>query len=306
MQPPGVVVGIDGSIESHRAVVWAAREAARRGEPLRIVHAWQARTYPANPFVTEWIPDLVDEPKHAAHDDVARAMDTAHSIDPSLEISIRTPGGPKSWTLLQATIGADLLVIGGKQKGVFGRLLFGSVTTHAVAHAPCPVVVVRDPLPGPDRPRGSAAHVVVGLDFSPESHQAAEFAFDYAAGNGLDVVAVQAWPPMDMPIASDGDPELKRAETAIARALTPVTDRFPGVAVTPLVARGSPLRVLLEAADRAELLVVGSRGLGTFGGMLLGSVSAALVHQAVGTVAVVRPLDRRPRVGGVPTEPSAS
>jgi nucleotide-binding universal stress UspA family protein len=65
--------------------------------------------------------------------------------------------------------------------------------------------------------------------------------------------------------------------------------KYPDVAVTPVLADGGPARVLIEQASRAQLLVIGSRGKGEFAGLLLGSVSHAVLHSAPCTVAVVRP-----------------
>jgi nucleotide-binding universal stress UspA family protein len=66
-------------------------------------------------------------------------------------------------------------------------------------------------------------------------------------------------------------------------------DKFPEVAVELLVTRDQPARSLLEQAARAQLVVVGSRGHDQFVGMILGSVSNAMLHRSPCPVAVVRP-----------------
>lgn len=292
MKVRDVVVGVDGSVESCKAVVWAAREAVRRDVTLRVVHAWHAHAYPTDPFFIAPIADLVNEPVTSARDYVSQAMDLARTTGPTLDIKVATPAGPAAWTLIEQAADAQLLVIGGTHRGAIDRAVFGSVTTHAVTHARCPVVVVRAPYLELGDPTLGKGPVVVGVDRSVTSEIAADFAFDYAAGHGLEVVAVEAWLKTDLPrVADDAVVAVERASAGILDSLSAVRDRYPDVKVTPLPVLGHPVRALIEQGELATLLVVGSRGLGRFEGMLLGSVSAALVHQATVTVAVVRPLD---------------
>lgn len=290
MSARDVVVGVNGSAESRKAVVWAAREAARRAAALRIVHVWHSHAYPVDPFFIAPIPDVVHEPNTTSHNFVSEAAALAASVAPALDIITETPGGPAAWTLLEHAAEAQLLVIGGTHRGALDRAVFGSVTTHAAAHARCPVVVVRGPQSSATDPALPTGPVVVGVDASSHGQLAAQFAFEYAVAHGLEVVAVQAWPSDSLPHSTDDAIlTIERAHVGILTAVGPVSVHYPDVKLTPLAVLGNPVHALLEQSELADLLVVGSRGLGRFEGMLLGSVSAALVHQATCTLAVVRP-----------------
>jgi len=290
MQAREVVIGVDGSVESRKAVIWAARDAVRRDAALRIVHVRHVHAYPVDPFFIAPIPDAVHEPNESSDALVSEAVALAAAAAPALDITAETPGGPAAWTLLEHAAEAQLLVIGGTRRGLLDRAVFGSVTTHAAAHARCPVVVVRGPQSSATDPALPTGPVVVGVDASASGRNAAEFAFEYAVARGLEVVAVQAWPSDALPQRiDDAVVTLERAHIGILTAVAPVSVHYPDVKLTPIAVLGNPVHALIEQSEFADLLVVGSRGLGRFEGMLLGSVSAALVHQATCTLAVVRP-----------------
>ena len=129
------------------------------------------------------------------------------------------------------------------------------------------------PIPG----SAPGAHkVVVGIDGSPPSRAALEYAAEEASLLQADLEVVMAWDwPMAYartPLFHESDPvggERKDFEAAVARILK----SHPEVAVTTVFTQGHPAKTLVEASKGADLLVVGSRGYGAFVGMLLGSVS---------------------------------
>jgi nucleotide-binding universal stress UspA family protein len=134
--------------------------------------------------------------------------------------------------------------------------------------------------------------VVVGVDGSECSRAALEWALRQAALTGADrVSAVIAW---EVPYAAHGrvvpDPDLWEASArdALARTVAAAAGADPPVPVERHVMQGHPVRVLLDAAHGAELLVVGARGRGGFSGTLLGSVSQACARHAPCPVVVVR------------------
>jgi nucleotide-binding universal stress UspA family protein len=121
--------------------------------------------------------------------------------------------------------------------------------------------------------------IVVGIDGSDESKEAFRFALEEARIRGVGVRAITAWyvpgiayaaggyaPSVDLSAEIEGDARkcLEDVVTAVER---------PGVEVETTVRQGQPAQVLLDEAREADLLVVGSRGLGGFRGLLLGSVS---------------------------------
>ena len=137
--------------------------------------------------------------------------------------------------------------------------------------------------------------IVVGVDGSDGARDALRFALAEARLRGADVRAVAAW---QVPVAAYSgslmppDPELidrlaPEARSAVERAIEDAGELAAGVDIDTVVREGAPTRILLEEADEADLLVVGSRGLGGFRGLLLGSVSQQCAHHAVCPVVIV-------------------
>jgi nucleotide-binding universal stress UspA family protein len=140
---PGIIVGIDGSRHSRRALEWAVSEAAARHAPLTVLSVHQAVAgYWGRPVPYPQDPELTKQARKEAQketDDVLDEFD-AGSRPPS--VTVRTVTGLPAEELLAATKHADLLVVGARGTGGFKRLLLGSVSTHVTHHAHCPVVVV--------------------------------------------------------------------------------------------------------------------------------------------------------------------
>jgi nucleotide-binding universal stress UspA family protein len=133
-----IVVGIDGSQPSERALDWAVAEAGRRGAPLHLVTAWIFPMAPGYAF-TATVPQVHEAAREAcerAAEDVRRR---APQLRVSTEIVQQTPGP----ALVAATDGADLLVVGSRGLGGFQGLVMGSVSQYCARHASCSVVVVR-------------------------------------------------------------------------------------------------------------------------------------------------------------------
>ena len=145
--------------------------------------------------------------------------------------------------------------------------------------------------------------IVVGVDGSPASLEALRWALAEAAARGARLRAVHAWshPFVTSPLGAVVpalDPGTLAELAGVARgrleeALAAAGAAASGVQVEPDAVEGGPAEVLLDAAQSAELLVVGSRGLGGFEGLLLGSVSRRCSQHASCPVVIVRgPLPR--------------
>ena len=196
--------------------------------------------------------------------------------------------GPPVPTLVDLSKDAEMLVVGSRGRGAMARLLLGSVSTGLVHHAHCPVAVIHDQ--DPLMPHPSQAPVLVGIDGSPASESATAIAFDEASWRGVELVALHAW--------SDTEvfefPGLNRAaiksaaEEILAERLAGWQERYPDVTVRRVVVCDRPARQLVEQSTSAQLVVVGSHGRGGFTGMLLGSVSTAVVQTARIPVIVAR------------------
>ncbi|POM23548.1 Universal stress protein [Actinomadura rubteroloni] len=289
-RPRGVVVGYDGSAASETALRWAAREARLRGLPLTVCHAWEI-FMAAGPMAFP-VADL----EAAAREVLSGGAEHARALHPDVHAELGR--GPAAQILLRAAERADLLVVGSRGHGGFAGLLLGAVPAQVAGHAPCPVVVVRADGPAGDGPFGT---VVVGVDGSASSPEALAAAFAVADARGAPLVALLARPAAEAfgtfgPLV-DADGIAGLAAEGLARLLDPWRAEYPKVAVQSEVVTGAPRDVLLAAAKDAGLIVVGSRGTGGFRGLLLGSVSEALLHHAPCPVAVApaRTTPRRER-----------
>ncbi len=287
-----VVVGVDGSQESMAAVEWAAADAARRHRGLRIVHAyaWPV-VYP--PLGTHPTPAWDKAIRQAAEHIVGSAVAHARAVASGLTITTATPGQLAAAALLDATKRADAVVVGSRGLGGFTGLLLGSVGVQLAAHADCPVVVIRHGGGGGDG--AEAGRVVVGIDGAHDAGRTMRFALEQASFRGIGLTAVHTylWPdptgPGDMlPLVYDEEDLRADERRALAESVTGWADKYPDVDVRQSTVRGGAAAVLTRLSRDAELLVVGSRGRGGFAGLLLGSVSQALIHHAACPVAVVR------------------
>jgi nucleotide-binding universal stress UspA family protein len=280
-----VVVGVDGSDSALRAVHWAADEAARRRVPLRLVTA-----FGWTDDLTVGLPGLgirhrevlLDQHRQA----LETAVETARKRQPELELDHELRTGPPIGTLADEARRAQLLVVGDRGLNRVQGLLVGSVGVAMATRAACPVVVVRG-----RELVDSTGPIVVGIDGSPVSQAAIAFAFQAAADRSAPLIAVQTWwdTALDQsPAVLFRDEEQAYAQEQLAQRLAGWGEKYPHVGVTRVVARDHAVHLLLERSQDAQLVVVGSRGHGELAGLVLGSVSNALVHKAGCPVAIVR------------------
>lgn len=272
-----VVVGVDGSPDSGRAVRWAAADAGRRRRPLHLLHGheWPVVSYPMAgltlPVVYE--SETRRPPAQILDDAVLQARD----VDAGLRISTEAGADVCAPALLAAARLASLVVVGSRGLGGFTAMLVGSTGVELASHATCPVVIVRHV----DRPDGgNAGRVVVGVDGTHGGHEMIGFAFEQAAYRGCGLTAVHACRGRG---AGRFDERL-----LAAGPLAGWRERYPRVDVRLDIVPGRAGGVLATASAGARLLVVGARGRGGFVGLLSGSVSQAVLHHACCPVAIVR------------------
>jgi nucleotide-binding universal stress UspA family protein len=138
-----IVVGVDGSPASRRALGWAVDEARARGGRVEAVHAWHV---PATAVAFGAVPpEGGDTDEARARRRLDEIVDGTPSSDLAGPIERVVTYGPAPLVLLEAAKGADLLVVGRRGLGGFAGLLLGSVSTHCAHHAPCPVLIVPPP-----------------------------------------------------------------------------------------------------------------------------------------------------------------
>lgn len=269
-----IVVGYDGSSDSELALDWADELAAEQGRPLRVLISEVDPTQVLE-ATSEWHAAKMAELEADAKDRLAGAR----TRDAALElVSV-----PPTQALIDASAHAVAVVVGARGHSLLSGVVLGSVSQHVTRHASCPVVVTRTPY-HPDSKR-----VVVGVDGSTGSRKALEFAFDHASRSGSSVAAIHAWRNLARGLPGDGlIEEIQAAERVLAEALAGFADQYPDVEVSAEAIPIAPQRALADASQAAELVVVGSRGLGAFAGLLLGSVSQSVLHHAQCPVAVVR------------------
>ena len=285
-----VVAGVDGSQSALAAVGWAAAEAARRRLPLRLV---AAHTWPAGGLVGD--PGLGVDPRAVLRDmvlgNLTAAAAAASAAASGLAVEQAEVDGDPAAVLAGESEQAELVVLGDRGLGGFTGLLLGSVAVALSARAACPVVVVRGAETDPAVPRPEP--VVVGVDGSPGSTAALDFAVEAAVLRGVPLVAVHAWRDVlvDATMAPlvDWDAVESDEREVLAERLAGIRTTYPDLVVRKLVVRDRPARALVDESRSAQLVVVGSRGRGGVQGLLLGSVSQQLLHHAHCPVAVVRP-----------------
>jgi nucleotide-binding universal stress UspA family protein len=140
---PRIVVGVDGSPSSRAALRWAVRQAALNGGVVDAIMAWQI---PALLRSYAWTPVYVEEASDFAKD--ARntlAAVIRDEIEPAdnRRVTSRVVNGHPAEVLLEAAVGADLLIVGSHGHGTFADALLGSVGQYCVHHAQCPVLIMR-------------------------------------------------------------------------------------------------------------------------------------------------------------------
>lgn len=284
-----VIAGVDGSAGSLVAAEHAAAAAVSQSLPLHLVHGY------LHPFGYGIPPDPYAVSLPAPNQETDRMLtETAEKLRttwPGLTVDIRQVAGGPAVTLIEESRRAELLVVGSRGRGGFAGLLLGSVSAQVAAHAHCPVLVVRPP----DRPLSPAGPVTVGVDASPDCAPALAFAADETARRKNGVAIIHAWSVDASQTMRDtyADTEAAARDAAarlLADAAAAVRRQCTELVVEErLMHTLDPALALIEASQEADLIVVGSRGRGGFTGLLLGSVSQALLHHAHCPVVVARP-----------------
>jgi nucleotide-binding universal stress UspA family protein len=284
-----IVVGVDGSDPSISALRWAAYEALRRNADVLAVSCYSVPIYGSPEGAVYTTPNEdVDMFKDSADVVVARAIAQVAEIDPHLVVDTLTEMSPAAVAISDAARGDDEIVVGATGHGTFMHGLLGSVSLSVVHRSHVPVIVV--PVKADVDAGPTMRKIVVGLDGSAESAHALDWAYAEAELSGAELTAVHAW---IYPYTGQGEPRMQMqldAMEELKASLETLGPRLIGgtIHVHPKLIELSPAEALLDEAQDADLVVVGSRGRGALRASLLGSVSRTIVQHATCPVAIIR------------------
>lgn len=317
--PTKVLLAVDGSVNSALAARTAAGLSAKTGSELHVVHV--AYLVPPNwgSEVSDLASRLYEESREEARQEAQRLLDeqVKKTEDAGRRVTkayVKEGRPDEEIVQLAEEIGAGLVVLGSRGLGLLKRALMGSVSVSVVRHAHCPVLVVRgsgresQDLPG---------RILLAVDGSREAKAAKETAaqISRAGGSELHVVFVlpteQYVPRLGPEIPEDWKGSFERGQQRARAWLDQQAEQIEAegstVAGTHL-ALGRPQQEIVRLGDEldADLIVLGSRGLGGVRRALMGSVSDSVVRHSRCSVLVVRAEGRSQAVPPVRDEERAN
>ncbi|RII20194.1 Universal stress protein [Streptomyces sp. YIM 130001] len=277
-----VLVGVDEGREQRSVVRYAARQAALHAAALHLVHVVRPEA----------------SGKEALRAGVEREATVVEPLAqlirtefPDLAVSSEAVSGQPAAVLIDRSSHVTQLVVGHRGSGGFPRLPLGSVSWQVATHAACPVIVVR---PGEEPERADAPNrVAVGVDVVNIAGQALDQAYREAELRGAHLTLLHAnFHLSELPTGpAMAAPNFEALDAGARRVLTAEAverrERHPDVEVGLRVERVRASTLLTEASRRSSLLVVGSHGRTGLQRLILGSVSAEVLHTASCPVMVV-------------------
>lgn len=250
-----VVVGVDGSTGSDRALAWAARQADLEHRTLVVLHGTGSGDFmwPEGYGVErEMVLRALAEDGRTL---LQRAASTVREAHPDLAVVETVLAVDPRLALLELSADAATVVVGSRGRGPVASLLLGSVSLTVSQHASCPVVVVR-----PFDPEVARTGILVGADEAPGSRPAIEYAFRQASLTGLPLTVLHCFfdgqPVGDV---ADDDPGPAHHRMILDRAVAGLGEDYPDVPVTRRLRRGLVDTCLVEAARTMDMVVVGAR-----------------------------------------------
>ena len=220
------------------------------------------------------------------HEVLDEAVAAARACAPEVAVEGELVKGAPTRTLLEKAQDAAMIVLGGHGTGALTGVVLGSTALQVVTHTPVPAVIVRSREP-------TRSQVALGLDRADTQEPAIRFAFEEAALRRARLHVMHVWshpshgPGAVQPLVYDPQVVTQEERRILDESLAVWCEKFPEVDVVSEVEHGRPVPILAGVSAGADILVVGTRGRGGFAGLLLGSVSHALLHHAHCPVAVI-------------------
>ena len=266
------LIGVDGSEHSRVALAWGLERATKRGASVELIHVAD------DSFLSESV-SFLSEAEAASEQMLAVELDYARtSLGFTGPITGRAVVGHPIGEIEEASKNFDLLVLGAHSGAKFAGSIFGTRAVKVAAVAHCPVAVI------PTEHQATGGGILVGVDGSEASKQAVAFAAEEASLRGLPLTAVYAWmPPLTPGLEYLWSEELvsaqqAAAEEAVAIGIAGLAERYPDLEVRREIVQAPPVTAILQLAENADMVVLGSRGRGGISRLLLGSVSHGVLQ----------------------------
>lgn len=275
-----IVVGIDGSEESDRAVLWAAAEAVLRERPLHIVHALESWPYRAPLFMPA---ETTERMTRTGHRLLTATRERVQERWRHLEVTTALVSEEPSQALHAQSGQAFELVVGSRGRGGFASMLLGSTSLRVAARPTVPVVIVRGDT-------GDRGEIVVGIDLLRDVDTLLDYAFESAALRDARLRVVHAWQTFGTLIeagyAIDGEQIELDLRGQVIETYKPLRAKYPRVDVVDEIIMEHPVTALSHASRNARLLVVGAHQR-RWAAPQLGSIAHGVIHHARCPVAVI-------------------
>ncbi|MBB6627033.1 universal stress protein [Nocardioides sp. KIGAM211] len=282
-----IVVGVDGSDGSLRALTWATAQALLEHRALTLVHG-------LGPAGTAWAGQvgldhrvLLDALRQDGTAILDAAREHVRTKAPDVEVhEVLHISDPRE-VLLEMSREAGMVVLGSRGRGTLRSLLLGSVSVSVTKHAHCPVVVLRP------AERGTVRNgVLVGVDGTARSREVLEFAYRIAAARDLPLTVLHSYwygavLVEGIPQGLTSESELEEQRLLLAETVAGMAEKFPEVRARAELAHGLADDCLVRASARMDLVVVGAHAGGVRTQLTRGSVASSVVEHARTTVAVV-------------------
>ena len=266
-----IAVGITDSSPSNAALLWAASRARRLKLPLTVLHVLDDRWMAGEAL--EALP-YIDVLRKSVQDMLREAEEHIRSAEPNLKVSVELLEGSIGGSLGEYSKHASMLVLGSSGH-TRGALTDRALQAAAVAESPVAVVGI-----GQEDGHG----IVVGVDGSREATQAVSFAAAEADALGEELTVLYAftgpnrWINAGLPSSSFAEHVMEEEQIVLSETVAGLRQDYPGMAVHGVLETvAEPADALVQAAANARMLVLGSRGRGSFRRLLLGSTAHAVL-----------------------------